>query len=100
MYWCSGVAPLPRCPRRTRIPCRRARLWRIIMVKTAMRGAVAALVASLLAACAVGPNYHEPKMDVPAQFSEVNTPQYAITDSSAQFNKLFGDARLAGLVND
>lgn len=69
------------------------------MVKSATRGAIAVLMAGILTACAVGPEYHEPKAAVPAQFSEV-TPRYATTDDSARFSKLFGDEQLAGLVND
>lgn len=69
--------------------------------RTALRLPALGLVAAFtLAACAVGPDYREPKMDVPTQFVEAAAPQFTTSDDFAKFGSLFGDDMLAGLVSD
>jgi hypothetical protein len=46
-----------------------------------------AIAAALLAACAVGPNYHAPETRLADHFESVDSPTYATGDTVAQFGK-------------
>ena len=55
---------------------------------------------SALAGCAVGPDYREPRQQVPAQFSNVTQPGLGEGEVIAQFWKLLNDPQLDQLVQD
>ena len=55
---------------------------------------------SALAGCAVGPDYREPRQQVPAQFSNVTQPGLEEGEVIAQFWKLLNDPQLDQLVQD
>jgi outer membrane protein, multidrug efflux system len=59
-----------------------------------------AMVSAVLAACAVGPNYHRPATPVPPQFVNVGQPGFNGADVEAKFWTLFNDPKLDRLVND
>jgi multidrug efflux system outer membrane protein len=59
------------------------------------------LIATLLASCAVGPDYHEPTTEVPRQFVSAESTRYTTQDDDlATFWTSFGDATLDKLVGD
>lgn len=59
------------------------------------------VAAAVLAGCAVGPDYREPRMDVPAQFTSVEAEGVSREQSHlASFWTVFDDATLDGLVED
>ena len=60
----------------------------------------AALLSSILSACAVGPDYTRPQSAAPAHFSAAATRIYAEEDAPAGFWGQFGDATLDHLVSD
>jgi multidrug efflux system outer membrane protein len=60
---------------------------------------LAPLAAAMLAACAVGPNYHAPETKTAEQFDSVE-PTYSTEQGAAQFWHTFADAELDKLVTD
>jgi multidrug efflux system outer membrane protein len=60
---------------------------------------LAPLAASILAACAVGPNYHEPESQVAGKFDNV-TATYSTGQAVGKFWQSFDDATLAKLVDE
>jgi outer membrane protein, multidrug efflux system len=67
-----------------------------------LRGALAALIAMSLAACAVGPNYVKPNTPVAPTFAgaDADAKTFSSADVQSQFWKQFGDATLDRLVDD
>lgn len=67
-----------------------------------LRSSLVAAVASVLAACAVGPDYHRPDVKVPDQFVSAETPRYATTATGdvERFWQVFADDTLSRLVGD
>ena len=61
---------------------------------------IAAAVAALLAACAVGPDYHRPQLDTPAAFTGGAEPVYSGDAATARFWTLFGEDTLDRLEDD
>jgi outer membrane protein, multidrug efflux system len=57
-------------------------------------------VASILAACAVGPNYHRPETPVDAHFANAGEPGLKDGDTVEQYWTAFADSLLNGLVDD
>jgi outer membrane protein, multidrug efflux system len=72
------------------------------MFKRASVSPIALLVMSLLAGCAVGPDYREPVLPLPLLFESAEGTRYTTQDGGdiAQFWTLFNDATLSGLVAD
>lgn len=66
--------------------------------RRALRLSVAAVVAFTLAACAVGPDYREPKVATSDQFLAVEGAQLSSADVERDFWKSFNDQTLNGLV--
>jgi len=60
---------------------------------------LAPLAAAVLAACAVGPNYHAPEPDAAETFDNVEAT-YSTAQGTAQFWQTFADAELDKLVNE
>jgi multidrug efflux system outer membrane protein len=58
------------------------------------------LIASAVAACAVGPNYTRPQTPTPSHFSEAESAVYSGEEGPARFWRQFDDATLDGLVAD
>jgi multidrug efflux system outer membrane protein len=57
-------------------------------------------VAAILAGCAVGPNYHEPTLELPQQFDSAETTRFSKEDADlARFWTVFGDQQLDKLVS-
>ncbi len=86
-------------------------IWRLAAghwpeVRVRVRGkrlarAAAVLIASaLLAACAVGPDYHEPKVMTPDQFVGVENTRADAAALEQDFWKSFNDATLDELIED
>src|SRR5262244_352120 len=63
-------------------------------------GCVAGAAATVLGACAVGPNYHRPVTPVPPQFANISQPGFGGAEVEAKFWTLFNDPRLDRLVDD
>jgi len=61
---------------------------------------VAVAVAVSLAACAVGPNYKQPRTDTATTFASAEQGIYSANDAQAQFWKQFNDPTLDQLVGD
>ena len=61
---------------------------------------LAPLAAAVLAACAVGPNYHAPDTKVADRFDSVESPTYSGEQGVAQFWQNFSDTELDKLVTD
>src|SRR5438445_352496 len=61
-----------------------------------MRDRIAVLLASLLAACSVGPQYSPPELDVPAAFrAEIGVPSSLVGDTAtAYFDLISFDQQL------
>ncbi len=70
------------------------------MVKLQYAAPVAALVASILSACAVGPDYHEPQTKVAQEYTRAEATRYSGEAEVAKFWTVFGDATLDRLVGD
>lgn len=64
-----------------------------------LQAASLALASALLAACAVGPDYREPRLATPDQFDGVSTAQ-PVTDVEQDFWKSFDDDTLNELIED
>ncbi|RYG79552.1 hypothetical protein EON77_08940, partial [bacterium] len=81
---------------------RRRPPWREAMSNPLLRSSLVAAVASVLAACAVGPDYHRPDVKVPDQFVSAETPRYATTATGdvERFWQVFADDTLSRLVGD
>jgi multidrug efflux system outer membrane protein len=64
---------------------------------------LAPVAAAVLAACAVGPNYHTPERKVADRFDNVDTPTYSVREeaagSLAQFWRNFQDPTLDALIS-
>jgi len=60
---------------------------------------LAPIAAAVLAACAVGPNYHAPETKVAEKFDNVEAT-YSTGQATTQFWHTFADAELDRLVND
>ena len=65
-----------------------------------MRSVAAAVAATILSACAVGPNYHAPDTKVADRFDGIESPTYSGEQAVAHFWQGFADAELDKLVND
>ena len=65
-----------------------------------MRNFLLAPVAAVLAACAVGPNYHQPDTKVPETFQGTESKLYSNEATVADFWKNFSDPALEKLVDD
>src|SRR5882762_10006144 len=65
-----------------------------------MRNIATTLLAALLAACAVGPNYVRPQIKADAVFVNAKAATYSEQYPIAQFWTEFGDATLDQLVGD
>ncbi|MCB8881810.1 efflux transporter outer membrane subunit [Acidisoma cellulosilytica] len=68
-----------------------------------LKGALALPLASLLAACTVGPNFSKPKLDLPPQFTEkpATPTEIALTDAElTRWWQSFNDPVLNRLVNE
>jgi multidrug efflux system outer membrane protein len=63
-------------------------------------GLVAVATATVLSACAVGPNYQRPVTPVPPQFANVGQPGFSGGEVEAKFWTLFNDPKLDQLVTD
>jgi multidrug efflux system outer membrane protein len=63
-------------------------------------GASVALATLLLTACAVGPDYHEPKVATPDQFVGASETQFSNADLEQDFWKSFNDEQLNGLIEE
>jgi multidrug efflux system outer membrane protein len=63
-------------------------------------GAPALLGTALLAACAVGPNYHRPETPVDAHFVNAGEPGFAETTAVEKYWESFQDPLLNSLVDD
>jgi len=61
---------------------------------------VALFVAATLAACAVGPNYHQPKTQVAPTYGAAEPAVYTSEQAQVQFWKQFNDETLNKLVDD
>lgn len=59
---------------------------------------VAVAVAACLSGCAVGPDYEEPRVDMPPQFANVTAPGFTDAEVQADFWKLFNEPVLDDLV--
>jgi outer membrane protein, multidrug efflux system len=67
----------------------------------ALRAACAAAAAgALLAACAVGPDYHRPNTPVDAQFANAGEPGFVESDAVEHYWVGFEDPLLTGLIQD
>ncbi|KAA2284119.1 efflux transporter outer membrane subunit [Arenimonas fontis] len=64
------------------------------------RPLAAAVLASLLAACAVGPDYVRPTMDAPAQFHRADLVLTRASETEHAFWERLGDPVLAQLIED
>jgi multidrug efflux system outer membrane protein len=65
-----------------------------------LRFLLAPIAAAVLAACAVGPNYHQPETKVADQFAGAETAAFNNDASVAQFWQTFDDATLTRLVGE
>jgi len=61
---------------------------------------LAPLVAAMLAACAVGPNYHQPEAKVAEKFEQLDSKTYTAEPGVAQFWESFEDPTLDTLVSE
>ncbi|MEX2123598.1 MAG: efflux transporter outer membrane subunit [Woeseia sp.] len=59
-----------------------------------------ALVAVLLSACAVGPDYEQPDTAAPAEFARAGSALYTDAEMEADFWRQLDDPMLTGLVDD
>jgi multidrug efflux system outer membrane protein len=71
------------------------------MVDRIISSSLAAVVATILAGCAVGPDYREPAVPVPRQFVSAESTRYTTESGDlARFWTRFDDATLTRLVGD
>ena len=70
-----------------------------MMLKVA-RLSLAPLAPALLAACAVGPNYHAPETKVADKFDGVESATFSSQENVEQFWRTFGDSALDELVGE
>lgn len=56
--------------------------------------------AAVMSGCAVGPNYHEPKIDVDAHFVNAGEPGFAEDDTVQHYWQAFADPLLSELVDE
>lgn len=61
---------------------------------------LAALLALSVSACAVGPDYHRPKMAPPDQFVGATEAQFSSAELEQDFWKSFNDAQLEALIEE
>ena len=61
---------------------------------------VAALIALVLSACAVGPDYEQPESEVPAEFVRADSETYTNAEMEADFWRRLEDPMLTQLVDD
>ncbi len=59
---------------------------------------LAPVAAAVLAACAVGPDYHAPETEVAGKFDGVDSATYSTQENVEQFWRTFGDSALDSLV--
>jgi outer membrane protein, multidrug efflux system len=71
---------------------------RAMALKKPARVLLVAAVASVLAACAVGPDYHKPVVAPSAEFIKVETQQFTANDMETDFWKTFSDPLLNDLI--
>jgi multidrug efflux system outer membrane protein len=64
------------------------------------RGLVSAAVAAMVSGCAVGPNYHPPRVPVDAHFANAAEPGLAQGDPVEHYWTGFADPMLDGLIDD
>jgi multidrug efflux system outer membrane protein len=70
------------------------------MVERIVSSSLVVAVATILAGCAVGPNYHEPTLELPQQFGSAESTRFSKEDADlARFWTVFGDAQLDQLVS-
>jgi len=62
------------------------------------RALLVAAIASVLAACAVGPDFHKPEVATPAEFIPVDSKQFAPGATETDFWKAFNDPLLNDLI--
>lgn len=62
--------------------------------------ALLAAISTLLAACAVGPDYRRPDVPVPDEFAAPNLAQFESAEVDREFWKAFDDPLLAELIED
>jgi multidrug efflux system outer membrane protein len=67
-------------------------------VRTAGKALLVAAIASVLAACAVGPDFHKPEVAAPAEFVKVESTQFVANDMENDFWKAFNDPLLNDLI--
>jgi multidrug efflux system outer membrane protein len=63
-------------------------------------GAILIFLGALLAGCAVGPNYHRPRVSVDTSFVNASEPGLAAGDPEERYWTTFGDPLLTQLVED
>lgn len=68
--------------------------------KRVMKTAFVLISAAILAACAVGPDYREPKVAASDQFVSVSDVRTSAADVEQDFWKTFNDETLNGLIED
>ena len=64
----------------------------------ALQNAATPLLLASLSACAVGPDYHEPQVNAPAEFLNASASSYAAEAARPDFWNLFDDQKLTDLV--
>src|SRR5690606_26008650 len=77
--------------------------WRTRMLyrRPVMRNfSVAALIALVLSACAVGPAYEQPESEVPAEVVRADSETYTNAEMEADFWRRLEDPMLTQLVDD
>ena len=71
---------------------------RNLRMKTPARTLLVVAVASVLAACAVGPDFHPPQVATPAEFIKVDSQQFTASNTETDFWKGFNDPQLDELI--
>ncbi|MET0496919.1 MAG: TolC family protein [Steroidobacteraceae bacterium] len=71
---------------------------RNLRMKTPARTLLVVAVASVLAACAVGPDFHTPQVATPAEFIKVDSQQFTASNTETDFWKGFNDPQLDELI--
>ncbi len=69
-------------------------------IRGSINGAAAAVVAVLIAGCAVGPNYKEPKVAMPEEYRPATTQASTTQPTMVQWWKTFNDPLLDALILD
>jgi multidrug efflux system outer membrane protein len=71
------------------------------MADRILSSVVVTAVATILAGCAVGPNYHQPAMELPQQFVGAEAARYTTEKGDlARFWTVFDDATLTRLISE